>query len=128
MNERRLFAALLYYSEKVKWWFKNGESEIKYFAVPYKDENGTERAFYVDFIVQFDKRPIGLFDTKAGRTAEDAGPRANGLQQYIKNQNKNGKNLFGGIAIFVNGTWRYNDQEKYEYNTSDLSSWKVLEF
>jgi len=78
------FIELLEKSDKVKWWFKNGENEIKYFAVIYKDENGFERAFYVDFIVQFKDGSIGLFDTKSGMTAKDAGPRAEGLQKYIR--------------------------------------------
>ena len=123
----QLFMEMLDESDKVEWWFKNGETEIKYFAVPYTDENGYERAFYVDFIVQFKDGSIGLFDTKSGMTAKDAGPRVEGLQRYIKEQNKKGKKLWGGIAIFVNGTWRYNNNEKYEYNPNDLSSWKVLE-
>lgn len=121
------FIELLEKSDKVKWWFKNGENEIKYFAILYKDENGFERAFYVDFIIQFKDGNIGLFDTKSGITAKDAGPRAEGLQRYIKEQNEKGKKLWGGIAIFVNGTWRYNDNKKYEYNPNDLSSWKILE-
>ncbi len=122
----QLFMELLDNSNKVEWWFKNGESEIKYFAVPYKDENGIERAFYVDFIIKFKDGTIGLFDTKSGMTAKDAGPRAEGLQKYLK-KNKDRK-LIGGIAIFVNGTWRFNDKEKYEYNPNNLSEWKVLEF
>ena len=113
-------------SKKVKWWFKNGENEIKYFAVLYKDENGFERGFYVDFIVQFTDGTIGLFDTKSGMTAKDAGPRAEGLQRYIKEQNKKGKKLWGGIVIYVNGTWRYNN-EKYNYNPNNLYGWRVLE-
>jgi len=121
------FMDLLDNSKKVKWWFKNGESEKKYFAVPYKDENGVERSFYVDFIVQFIGGTIGLFDTKSGMTAKDAGPRAEGLQKYIGEQNKKGKKLWGGIVIFVNGTWRYNDKDKYEYNPNNLSDWKVLD-
>jgi len=121
----QLFMELLDNSDKVGWWFKNGESEIKYFAVPYKDENGIERAFYVDFIIKFKDGTIGLFDTKSGMTAKDAGPRAEGLQKYLK-KNK-GRKLIGGIAIFVNGTWRFNDKEKYEYNPNNLSEWKVLE-
>ncbi len=121
----QLFMEMLDESNKVEWWFKNGETEIKYFAVPYIDENGIERAFYVDFIVKFKDGTIGLFDTKSGMTAKDAGPRAEGLQQYIK-KNKS-KKVWGGIAIFVNGTWRYNNKEKYEYNPNNLSEWKVLE-
>lgn len=112
-------------SNKVKWWFRNGEGEIKFFAVPRTDR----LPFYVDFVVMFKDGRIGLFDTKAGRTAatEDAGPRAEGLQKYIKAYTEKGKKLWGGIAIYVNGTWRYNDQEKYHYDPSNLSNWKILE-
>lgn len=122
----RLFIELLDNSDKVKWWFKNSESELKYFAVLYKDETGVERGFYVDFIVQFNDGTIGLFDTKSGMTAKDAKMRAEGLADYIKTENKKGKKLWGGIAIFVNGSWRYNDQETYAYDDTDLSSWKLL--
>lgn len=123
----RQFMELLDNSKKIRWWFKNGESEVKYFAVYYIDENGFDRAFYVDFIVQFEDGSVGLFDTKSGMTAKDAKTRAEGLQKYIKEQNKKGGKLWGGIVIFINGTWRYNDKEKYEYNPNDLSSWEILE-
>lgn len=121
------FMKLLDKSNKVEWWFKNGETEIKYFAVLYQDENGDDKSFYVDFIVKFKDGKIGLFDTKSGMTAKDAGPRAEGLHKYIKAQNKKGKKLWGGIAVIERGTWRYNDNEKYNYGSNDLSSWKVLE-
>ncbi|MBU1974762.1 MAG: DEAD/DEAH box helicase family protein [Nanoarchaeota archaeon] len=121
----QLFMELLDNSKKVDWWFKNGESEIKYFAVPYTDENGIERAFYVDFVVKFTDGTIGLFDTKGGMTAKDAGTRADGLYKYLK-ANKS-KKVWGGIAIESHGSWRYNDKEKYEYNPNNLSDWKVLE-
>lgn len=119
----RLFMELLDNSAKVTWWFKNGESEPKYFAVSCKD---SDRAFYVDFIVQFEDGSIGLFDTKSGITAKDARTRAEGLQQYIKDQKKKGKKLWGGIAVLVNGSWRYNDNETYVYDENNLSSWKLL--
>ena len=122
-----LFIDLLEESEKVKWWFKNGESESKYFAVEYI-ENGYEHAFYVDFIVQFTDGSVGLFDTKGGITAKDAKGRAEGLQKYISEQNDKGKNLWGGIAIFENGSWRYNDNDVYTYDKNNLSEWKILEF
>jgi len=119
----RLFVELLNNSKKVRWWYKNGEGEMKYFAVLRQDD----QAFYPDFIVHF-RDAIGIFDTKSGMTAKDAKERAEALQKYIKGQNKKGKKLMGGIAIYINGTWRYNDSEKYEYNPNDLSSWKVLNF
>jgi hypothetical protein len=85
-------------------------------------------AFYPDFIIQFEDGRISIFDTKSGRTAEtgDAGPRAEGLQKNIKAQKKKGKKLWGGIVIFVNGSWRYNDNEVYNYDENNLSSWKLL--
>ena len=126
-NPEAIFMKSLEKSDKVKWWFKNGENEIKYFAVSYFDEHGFERAFYVDFIIMFQNGRIGLFDTKSGLTAKTAGPRANGLQNYIKEQKEMGKNLCGGILIYINGTWRYNDQDEYVYDPKDLSSWKILE-
>lgn len=116
------FIELLEKSENVKWWFKNGESEIKYFAVLRTDM----AAFYPDFIVQLKDGRIGIFDTKSGITAKDAKTRAEGLQKYIEEENKKGKKLFGGITINKNGTWRYNDNKNYDYDEKDLSEWKVL--
>ena len=119
------FMELLDNSDNVEWWFKNGESEIKYFAILYFDAKGKERAFYVDFIVMFKDGRIGLFDTKAGKTAEDAGPKAEGLHKYVK-ENKS-KKVWGGIVIFEKGVCLYNDKEKYGYGPDHLSDWDVLD-
>ena len=123
----KLFMALLDNSKKVKWWFKNGEGEKNYFAVAYKDEHDFERAFYVDFIVRFADGSIGLFDTKSGITAKDAGARAEGLQKYIKD-NKS-KKVWGGIVIFKDGSFRYNHSEKYSYDEKNPGKdWEILNF
>lgn len=118
----RLFIEFLNNSKKIDWWYKNGESEAKYFAILRPDD----QAFYPDFIIQFKDGTLGIFETKQGMTAKDATERAEALQKYITEQNKNGKKIIGGIAININGTWRYNDNEKYEYNPDDLADWKVL--
>ncbi len=121
------FQEFLQESKKVKWWFKNGENEEKYFAVLYKDEGGYERAFYVDFLIQFVDGSLGLFDTKSGITAKEAKEKAEGLQEYIATQNKKGSRLWGGIVINVKGSWRYNDAKSYAYDEKTLKDWKVLE-
>jgi hypothetical protein len=66
-------------------------------------------------------------DTKKGQTAESAKERAEGLTKYIKGQKKKGKKLFGGIVIPIDNQWRYNDNDKYEYNPNDLKGWKFLD-
>ena len=120
----RDFIETLESSEKVKWWFKNGQGEVKYFAVMRSDDG----AFYPDFIVQFKDGSIGIFDTKRDRTAEtgDAGPRAEGLQTYIKKQKAGGKKIWGGIVISDHGSWKLNDKDRYIYDPNNLSDWKTL--
>lgn len=109
-------------AKKVEWWFKNGQGEVNYFAVPYVDKYGKKSAFYIDFIVQLKNGDVWLLDTKKGQTAESAKERAEGLAKYTKV-----KKLLGGIVIPVDGQWRYNDNEKYEYNPNDLKNWKFLD-
>ena len=102
-------------------------SDATSFAVPYF-EHSSEKAFYIDFIVQLKDGRVGLFDTKGGVYAATAGARAKGLAKYIKEQNKNGKEIFGGIVVQDKKSWRFNESEKYEYNPNDLKDWKFLEF
>jgi type III restriction enzyme len=114
-------------AKKVEWWFKNGQGEVNYFAVPYVDKYGKKSAFYVDFILQLKNGDVWLLDTKKGQTAENAKERAEGLVKYIKEHKKKGKKLFGGIVIPADEQWRYNDNEKYGYNPNELKDWKFLD-
>ncbi|MCS7258446.1 MAG: hypothetical protein NZ601_03645, partial [candidate division WOR-3 bacterium] len=77
----RAFIELLEKSDKIEWWFRNGDREATYFAVPYAEENGILKPFYIDFIVKFKDGSIGLFDTKTGFTRKVAGPKIEGLYQ-----------------------------------------------
>ncbi len=110
---------------EIEWWFKNGVGMGTYFAVLYK-ENSVDEVFYVDWIVKYKNGKIGLFDTKAGITAQIAKAKAEGLAKYIKEQKLKGKKMFGGIVVYKDGSWRYNDKEKYEYIENDLSEWEFL--
>ncbi len=112
-------------SDEIEWWFKNGDQGEQFFAVPYT-ENSQEKPFYVDWIVKYQNGKIGLFDTKAGIYADKAKDKAEGLAKYIKEENAKGKNIFGGIVIRKDGSWRLNDKELYRYDEKDLSDWKYL--
>lgn len=123
--EREFLSFLESKSGEIEWWFKNGQQDGTYFAVPYT-ENKVEKPFYVDWIVKFKNGRIGLFDTKEGITAKDAKEKAEGLAKYIKEENAKGQKLFGGIIIRKDNSWRVNEQTVYYYNEKDLSDWKFL--
>ena len=103
------FAQFLDSHNNVKWWFKNGEQLEKFLAVPYEIDEET-RLFYLDWVVQFEDGRVGLFDTKGGITAAspETKAKAEGLQQYIREENEKGKKLIGGIVIKDDDSWRVN--------------------
>jgi len=113
-------------AEKIVWWWKNGENKKDYFGIKYEYPTGVIHTFYPDYLVQFTDRRIGIFETK------DAGDRdgttytkakAEKLQEYIKEQNKEGKKLFGGIVIEKNGRWKINQKEKYNWSKCEKNDW-----
>ncbi len=123
------FIEFLEKSENVEWWFKNSDRDATFFAVLY-DDNGEKRPFYVDFVVKLKDGRIGLFDPH-GTYLSDLGPKSDGLQKYIRDENKKGKKLFGGIVANTDprdykGRWIYFDKTSKELK-NDFSNWKNLE-
>ena len=119
------FIEFLEQSEQVEWWFKNGDREATFFAVPY--DNGEKKPFYVDFIVKLRDGRIGLFDTKAGFTREVAGPKIDGLYKYIQSEIKKGKKCFGGIVANTErnyrGRWVYFDKASKDLKDNSFENW-----
>jgi type III restriction enzyme len=112
----------------IVWWYKNGDAKNEiYFGVPFVDEKGRNATFYPDFIVGYKDGRTGIFDTKEGQTAtsEDTKLKAEALQRYIKDQNKKGKSLFGGIVIpdKEKENWRLSQDQKYNF---DKNNWENL--
>jgi len=128
-KSERAFVEFLEKSDKVEWWFKNGDRDKTFFAVPY--DNGEQKPFYVDFIVGLKDKRIALFDSKAGITRQVAGPKIDGLYKYIKSANKKGKKLFGGIVTNTDrnyrGRWIYFDKSSRELKDNDFSNWEELD-
>ena len=123
------FIDFLEKSANVEWWFKNGDRDATFFAVPYED-NGEQKPFYVDFIVKLKDGRIGLFDTKAGLTMQVAGPKIDGLYKYIQDENKKGKKLFGGIVANTErnyrGRWVYFDRASKDFKDNSFENWADL--
>lgn len=125
------FIDFLEKQKRIRWWFKNGDRDWVYFALPYQ-ENGDKKPFYVDFIVQMKDGSTGLFDTKSGLTRQVAGTKIDGLNSFIKDQNKKGKNLFGGIVTNTDprkftGRWIYFNKDSKALTTSN-DNWENLVF
>lgn len=121
------FIKFLEKSDQIEWWFKNGDRDATFFAVPYI-ENDEQKPFYVDFIVKYKDGKIGLFDTKSGNTIKDAREKSDGLQEYTKKQ----KNVSGGIVANTNskdfsGRWMCYKGQGIELNPDDFSNWELLE-
>ncbi|MBA4318224.1 MAG: hypothetical protein C0412_07470 [Flavobacterium sp.] len=121
------FIKFLEKSDQIEWWFKNGDRDATFFAVPYV-ENGEQKPFYVDFIVKFKDGKTGLFDTKSGNTIKDAREKSDGLQEYAKKH----KNISGGIVANTNsknfsGRWMCYKGQGTELNPDDFSNWELLE-
>ncbi len=114
------FVDFLEKSEKIEWWFKNGDRDTTFFAIPYI--NGEMKPFYVDFIVKLKDGKIGLFDPH-GAHLSDLKAKNDGLKKYIKNENRKGKKLFGGI---VSNTDVKNYKGRWIYLEKLGESWKDL--
>jgi len=113
-------------SQKVDWWFKNGERDATFFAVPYED-GGKQKPFYVDFIVALKDGSLALFDTKSGQTIETAKTKSDGLQDYLKRQTA----MFGGIVANTSadysGRWVYFVKLSEEIVNGQFGNWDTLE-
>ncbi|MDA7988237.1 MAG: DEAD/DEAH box helicase family protein [Alphaproteobacteria bacterium] len=117
-------------SESVEWWFRNGDRDATYFAVPY-EENGEPKPFYVDFIVRFKDGRIGLFDTKSGITINVAGDKVDGLRAYLAEHGER-QNLFGGIVANPDSqnfarAWKIFNKPGDALKPGDFRNWDDLE-
>ena len=123
------FIKYLENSSKVEFWFKNGDRDQTFFAIPY--EYGRQiNLFYVDFIIKLKNGKIGLFDTKSGITIDNAKEKSDGLQKYIKKMK--GK-FFGGIVTNSDnenfkGRWLLFNKSSSSLSSKKLDNWENLNF
>ena len=121
--EERFVKFLEANTQYIDWWYKNGESGMSDYAVPYTKAGGEKGQFYVDFIVRMKNGVVFLLDTKTKDSRPDDPYKHNGLIDYIASQSGKTLPLKGGVLIESRpGVWRFCPQ-KVE-NTSDLDSWQ----
>jgi type III restriction enzyme len=121
------FVDYLENNTNVQWWFKNGDRDKTFFAVPY-EEDGDIIPFYVDWIVKYNNGTIGLYDTKGDLTAQVAQSKAKGFYKYIQEENEKGKRLFGGILYEKDGSFWLNNKEelRFEAGNPPGNDWSIL--
>jgi type III restriction enzyme len=120
-NELNFIKYLESKGKKIDWWFKNGNQGKEYFAIKYFNSvDQKEALFYPDFIIRFKNGRIGVFDPKKEQTATDpeTADKAKALALKLKEL---GKGYVGGITVFENGVWNYNNSMNYKYQKGKIS-------
>ena len=113
------FANYLDSTDIVQWWWQNGSEHLQLnFGIKYN----TKSTFQPDFLVLFNNGKLGIFDTKSKNLFVDTKIKAKALQQYIKEENKKNKNLFGGIVIKEGIYFKINS--KYQYDDNNSGDWE----
>lgn len=115
---------------EVRWWFKNGDRDATFFAVPYQDGDDWS-PFYVDFVVMMKDDSIGLFDPHGAHLA-DFGAKSDGLRAYIAGLKKKGRKVFGGIVANTNprhftGQWMIYNGHGKDARDENWTNWTHLE-
>lgn len=54
--------------DNTNWFYKNGESNSRYFSIIYKDNFGKSRHFYPDYILESKSGQLWIIETKGGES------------------------------------------------------------
>jgi type III restriction enzyme len=112
------------HKDDVLWWWQNGSEHMELnFGIKY----GKDSTFQPDFLVMFKDRRLGIFDTKASGDREANNKvKSEALQQYLKEENKKGKDLIGGLVIKEGEHFRVNSKEEYKSFNKSPDDWDYL--
>ncbi len=108
-------------TQYIDWWYKNGDSGIMNYAVPYKNVRGEQSLFYVDYVIRMKNGQIFLFDTKSQNSDENAPNKHNALLEYMNSDENSALGLKGGVLIYDHENWKYSPLPISD--TDDLTGW-----
>lgn len=113
----------------VLWWFKNGDRDARFFAVPYKTGEDWS-PFYVDFVVMMKDGSVGLFDPH-GTYLADFSAKSEGIQAYIAHLTGKGHKVFGGIVANTDprrfhGQWLVHEGDEKDADVGIQGNWSAL--
>ncbi|MDE6226905.1 MAG: DEAD/DEAH box helicase family protein [Muribaculaceae bacterium] len=113
-------------SERIDWWYKNGDKGKMHYSIPYNDGN-EESLFYPDFVIRMKSGKVYIFDTKTKDSDIMAPQKHNALLAYIEEERKKGKDIEGGIIINSpegSDVWLYCPLRIED--TKDLTGWSMF--
>ena len=122
------FINFLEKNKNVTWWFKNGEGDRTYFAIPYT-KGSIERPFYIDFIIKDKNGKYYFVDTKSGFTISEAKEKIQGLIDFTKRTNHFAALVANTDDRDYEGSWKFwnKNPKLLKKDSSDLSNWDYLE-
>lgn len=125
--EERFVAFLEKHSDKIDWWYKNGDKGRMHYAISLAEGDGdNDSLFYPDFVIRMKSDRIYIFDTKSKNSDLYAPAKHNALRAYMREQNANGQDLHGGIIIETTpDCWLYCKLDISD--TDDLSQWDMFD-
>lgn len=82
-KSERMFEKYCNTSDKIKWFYKNGEHSIDYFSIIYVDAVGKKWSFYPDYIIQDIEGNTWIIETKGG---ESVGGESKNIDIKVENK------------------------------------------
>jgi len=100
-TSERLFEQYCETSNRIKWFYRNGDKGLEFFSIVYEDNFGKQKSFYPDYIIEDIDGGIWIIETKGGFSrsgqSEDidayTAKKFSDLRRYLKAYNK-----LGGIV------------------------------
>ena len=117
-------------SNKVKFWYKNGESSSDFFSIVYLDKMNKAWTFYPDYIVGDTKGNIWIIETKGG---EDSYGNSKNIDIKIENKYEalkayaNKYNLKWGFIRDIDNEIFISNSDEYREDMKD-PSWVNVKF
>ena len=111
--------------QHIDWWYRNGDENKADFSIDYINSNKVSSLFFIDFIIMFKNKTIGLFDTKSIGSDQEMVAKHNALIEYLEIVRIRNKKAVGGIIVMDKGSWWY-PKGKID-NNRDISNWQIFD-
>ena len=114
-----------YNRDKYEWVWQNGKEHMETNFGIKMDDGST---FQPGFIVKYKDGRLGIFDINNKKDKEEDNKlKAKALREYIDEENRNGKNLIGGLVIKEDNEFRVNLNKKYKEYKESSKDWDYFE-